>query len=211
MRHGETEWSASGKHTGRTDIPLSATGVGRAEVLAQELAGQQFAAIWTSPMRRARETARVAGYGLAQVDPDLLEWDYGVYEGRTTAEVRREQPDWSVWTAWIKGGESLDDIAARAHRVIERAMAVPGDTALFSHGHFLRILGAIWLGLPPHAGRLFALDTGALSILGYERDTRVIRLWNRAGAGVVQAQEGIAHGSTTGIDGEGNRPVGGVQ
>lgn len=190
VRHGETEWSASGRHTGRTDIPLSETGVGRAEVLAQELAGRQFAAVWASPLQRARETARVAGYGRANVDPDILEWDYGVYEGRTTPEIRREQPDWSVWTAEIKGGESVDDVALRARRVIDRAIAAPGDTALFSHGHFLRILSATWLGLPPRTGRLFALDTGAISILGYERDTRVIRLWNRTGQAPSSHEEG---------------------
>lgn len=183
MRHGETEWSASGRHTGRTDLPLNEAGVARASRLGADLMGRKFAAVWASPLVRARETARLAGYGEAGIDPDLREWDYGAYEGRTTAEIQRERPDWSVWSARIEGGESLDDVGNRACRVIERAGSVAGDVALFSHGHFLRILTATWLGLAADGGRLFALETGAISVLGFERDTRVIRLWNRtAGA-----------------------------
>ena len=179
VRHGETEWSASGQHTGRTDIGLTAEGVRRAEAISRRLAGHRFSRVLSSPLKRAIETCRLAGYGdVVQIDPDLAEWDYGVFEGRTTTEIRAERPDWTIWNTEIPGGESLDDVAARANRVIERLVAEDGDVAIFSHGHLLRILAACWLGLPPDSGRLFALDTGAISILGHERITRVIRLWN---------------------------------
>ena len=179
IRHGETEWSASGKHTGRTDIGLTEEGVRRAEAISRRLAGHRFSRVLSSPLKRAIETCRLAGYGdVVQIDPDLAEWDYGVFEGRTTTEIRAERPDWTIWNTEIPGGESLDDVAARAYRVIERLAAENGDVAIFSHGHLLRILAVCWLGLPPDSGRLFALDTGAISILGHERTTRVIRLWN---------------------------------
>lgn len=183
VRHGETEWSASGKHTGRTDVPLNAKGIRRAAALSAELGERSFAAVLTSPLSRARETCRIAGLGdRASVDPDLMEWDYGVYEGKTTSEIRRrEGSDWSIWSSAVNGGEDVRDVEARALRVIERVSAARGDVVLFSHGHFLRILAATWLGLPAESGRLFGLDTGALSILGYEREARVIRLWNYVG------------------------------
>ena len=178
VRHGETEWSRSGQHTGRTDIPLTAEGRSRAVLLGAPLAGRNLA-VWSSPLQRALETCRLAGFDKPVVDEDLREWDYGVYEGRTTAEIRETDPSWSVWLSPIPGGESLDQVAERARRVIERVTsAASGDAALFAHGHILRILAACWIGLPPVTGRLIALDTGSISILGYERKTRVIRQWN---------------------------------
>jgi probable phosphoglycerate mutase len=132
-----------------------------------------------SPLRRARETCRLAGYGdVANVTDDLLEWDYGIYEGRTTQDIRMEQPDWSIWTASIPKGESIEEVGRRAQRVIQRALTVGGDVVLFAHAHILRILTACWLALPPEAGRLFVLGTASISVLGYERETRVITAWN---------------------------------
>ncbi len=183
VRHGETEWTRSGRHTGRSDIPLTDAGRQQAEALAQRLAGHRFALVLTSPRSRAAETARLAGFGdTAVVDHDLREWDYGAFEGRTTAEIRVEIPDWSIWTGPWRGGETLDDVAARADRVIERCLDqnVEGDVLLFAHGHFLRILAARWLGLPASAGRSFALGTATVGVLGWERQTRVIETWNEA-------------------------------
>jgi probable phosphoglycerate mutase len=178
VRHGETEWSRAGRHTGRTDVPLTAEGELRARALGQVLQGRDLS-VWTSPLRRARETCRLAGFPSATVDEDLREWDYGAYEGRATLEIRRETPEWSVWLSPILNGESLDQVANRARRVILRAAAhTDGDVALFSHGHLLRILAACWIGLPPGTGRFLALDTASISVLGYERQTRVIRNWN---------------------------------
>jgi len=180
VRHGETEWSKSGRHTGRTDIPLSDTGVRRAQQLAGFLHGQTFALVLSSPLQRALETCRLAGYGeRAQIDRDLSEWDYGVFEGRKTLEIRAEIPAWSIWNTDVPGGETIDQVAARADRVIRKAIDAKGNVALFSHGHMLRILAARWLDLAPRDGRLFALDTGAVSMLGYERETRVLRVWNQ--------------------------------
>jgi broad specificity phosphatase PhoE len=179
IRHGETEWSLSGAHTGRTDIPLTENGRRSAESLGLRLAGQRFAMVLTSPLERARETCRLAGFGtLAYVDPDLREWDYGEYEGRTTPEIRRENPQWNLWVDGVPRGETLEQVADRAQAVIARVEDVQGDVALFSHGHLLRILTAVWLGLDPQAARLFALGTASVSRLGYERETRVIRSWN---------------------------------
>ena len=179
IRHGATEWSVSGAHTGRTDIPLTPAGERSATQAGRFLAGRSFALVLTSPLQRARETCRLAGYGdVAQIDPDLREWDYGAYEGRTSAEIQQTAPGWTIWTAPVPQGETIEQVAARARRVIERASAAGGDVALFAHGHLLRVLTACWLGLPPDAGRFFALGTGSLSVLGYERDTRVISLWN---------------------------------
>jgi len=179
IRHGATEWSVSGAHTGRTDIPLTPAGERSATQAGRFLAGRSFALVLTSPLQRARETCRLAGYGdVAQIDPDLREWDYGAYEGRTSAEIQQTAPGWTIWTAPVPQGETIQQVAARARRVIERASAAGGDVALFAHGHLLRVLTACWLGLPPDAGRFFALGTGSLSVLGYERDTRVISLWN---------------------------------
>ena len=179
VRHGETEWSASGRHTGRTDLPLTAEGEQRAREIGRLLAGRRFAFVLTSPLQRARETCRLAGYGdNAAVDSNLREWDYGEYEGRTTPEIQSEQPGWSLWSDGVPGGESIAQVAARAQAVIDRALVSSGDVLLFAHGHILRILSCCWLGLPPKAGRLFSLGTASVSTLGYERDTRVISRWN---------------------------------
>lgn len=179
IRHGETAWSLSGQHTGRTDIPLTAAGERQAAEIARHLAGRPFALVLTSPLQRARETCRLAGYGdVAQVEPDLCEWDYGAYEGRTSAQIQESVPGWTIWTSPVPQGETIQQVAARATRVIERAAAAGGDVALFAHGHLLRILTACWLGLPPDAGRFFALGTASVSVLGYERETRVIARWN---------------------------------
>jgi probable phosphoglycerate mutase len=179
VRHGETEWSRSGRHTGRTDVPLTELGRREGEAVGEELAGRAFALVLTSPLDRARETCRLAGYGAgAQVRDDLLEWDYGAYEGITTAEVRREHPGWTVWTGPIPGGETIGEVAARADRIVAELQQAAGDVLVFSHGHLLRILTARWLGLEPDAGRLFALDPATVSVLGYEHDLRVIREWN---------------------------------
>jgi probable phosphoglycerate mutase len=180
IRHGETEWSMSGRHTGSTDVPLTELGRRQAAALGKHLGGRPFALVLTSPLGRARETCRLAGYGArAEVTDDLREWDYGAYEGRTTAEMRTEVVGWSIWTAEVRGGESVAQVGARARRVIDRAVAAGGDVALFAHGHVLRILTAGWLGLPPDGGRLFALGTASVSVLGYERETRVIQVWNQ--------------------------------
>jgi broad specificity phosphatase PhoE len=179
IRHGETEWSLSGQHTGRTDLPLTAAGQQHAEEIGRYLAGRPFALVLTSPLQRARETCRLAGYGgVAQIDADLCEWDYGAYEGRTSAQIQESVPDWTIWTSPVPQGETIQQVAARARRAIARAAAAGGDVALFAHGHLLRILTACWLGLPPDAGRLFALGTASVSVLGYERETRVIARWN---------------------------------
>lgn len=179
IRHGETEWSRSGAHTGRTDLPLTEQGRRNAEAIGRLLKGRPFALVLVSPLRRAVETCRLAGYGaVAQTEPQLQEWDYGDYEGRTTADIQRENPGWSLWTSPIPHGETIDHVAGRARAVIARAAAVQGDVALFAHAHILRILTACWLGLPPAGGRLFALDTASVSTLGYERETRVISRWN---------------------------------
>jgi probable phosphoglycerate mutase len=180
VRHGETEWSKSGQHTGRTDIPLTATGEAQARALARHLAGHRFALVLTSPLGRARETCRLAGLAAgAEVSDDLREWDYGIWEGRTTAAIRVEQPGWSIWTTPIPQGETVEQVGERARRVIARADAVAGDVALFAHGHFLRILAACWVGLPPIHARHLALGPASLSRLGYERETRVIEVWNQ--------------------------------
>jgi len=180
VRHGETEWSKSGQHTGRTDIALTETGRRQAEALGRHLGHRPFALVLTSPLSRARETCKLAGYGdAAQASDDLLEWDYGVYEGRTTRDIQAEQPGWSIWTATIAKGEVVEHVGERVRRVIDRAAAASGDVALFAHAHVLRILAACWLGLPPAGGRLLALGTAAISVLGYEHETRVITVWNQ--------------------------------
>jgi probable phosphoglycerate mutase len=177
VRHGETEWSLSGKHTGRTDVPLTPRGEERAVRLGRSLAPVGFARVLSSPLRRALDTARLAGFD-PEIHDQLCEWDYGVYEGLTTAEIRKGQPGWSVWNSPVPEGESLDQVARRAAGMIDEASASPGDVAIFAHGHLLRILTACWLGLEPGAGRLFALGPGAVSILGHEHERRVIRRWN---------------------------------
>jgi probable phosphoglycerate mutase len=183
IRHGETEWSLSGKHTSRTDISLTEHGRKRAEELRDYLKGTQFSAVFVSPMQRARETCAIAGFGdVAVVDEGLKEWDYGVYEGRTTAEIRKAVPGWSVWKDEIAGGETAEHVGERADGVIVRALAAAptgGKIALFAHAHILRILAARWIGLAADGGRLLALGTGSVSVLGWERETRVIEAWNR--------------------------------
>ena len=183
IRHGETEWSLSGAHTSRTDIPLTDHGRKRAEELRDYLKGTQFSAVFVSPMQRARETCAIAGFGdAAVVDEGLREWDYGIYEGKTTAEIRKGVPGWSVWKDEIVGGESAEHVGERADGVIARALtAAPagGKVALFAHAHILRILAARWVGLAADGGRLLALGTGSVSVLGWERETRVIEAWNR--------------------------------
>lgn len=179
VRHGETEWSASGQHTGRTDLPLIAAGEQRARDIGRRLNGRRFALVLTSPLQRAMETCRLAGYAdVAMVDPRLQEWDYGEYEGRTTADIQAHRPGWSLWRDGAAGGETIEQVAARAQVVIDRALAAPGESLIFAHGHILRILASCWLGLEPQAGRLFALETASMCTLGYERDTRVITQWN---------------------------------
>ncbi len=178
MRHGETAWSLSGQHTSSTDLPLTQEGEGRAVAVGKILAGKKFAAVYTSPMKRAIETCRIAGYGAdAIVTADLREWNYGSYEGLTTSQIHQTAPDWTIWTGTPPGGESVDQVAARAHRVIEQAP--DGAVAIFGHGHMLRVLAACWLELAPDTGRCFALSTGSISVLAYERDTRVIQSWNQ--------------------------------
>lgn len=180
IRHGETEWSLSGAHTSRTDIPLTDRGRKRAENIRGYLRGKTFSMVLTSPMQRARETCRIAGFAdAAQIDPDLSEWNYGVYEGRTTKDIQKENPGWSVWTSPLPEGETLDQVAERANRVIARAAARGGSVALFAHGHILRILAACWIQGPPLTGSRLALSTGAVSTLGFEHETRVITMWNR--------------------------------
>lgn len=179
IRHGETEWSAAKRHTGRTDIPLTPMGERQATELSQTLAGRRFSLVLCSPLRRARQTCERAGYGaVATLADGLLEWDYGIYEGRTTEEMRREDPGWSIWSTSVPKGESLEQVAQRANEVIDLALLPKGDVLLFAHAHILRILTACWLGLPPEAGRLFVLRTASISVLGYERETRVITQWN---------------------------------
>jgi len=180
VRHGETEWSRAGKHTGRTDIPLTERGRQEAETVGLELRGRRFALVLTSPLARASETCRLAGLGeLAEQRDELMEWDYGAYEGRETIDIREERPGWTLWRDGVPEGETIAQIQARVDRVIAELRSVAGDAAVFAHGHLLRVLAARWLGLEPAAGRLFALDPATISILGYERETPVVRMWNR--------------------------------
>jgi len=183
VRHGETEWSLSGAHTSRTDIPLTDHGRKRAEELRDYLAGTKFDAVFTSPMQRARETCAIAGFAdQAVIENGLKEWDYGVYEGKTTKQIQAEIPGWSVWKNEIVDGETVEHVGERADGVIARALAAApegGKVALFAHAHILRILAARWIGLPAVGGRLFALGTGSVSVVGFERETRVVVKWNR--------------------------------
>ena len=168
VRHGETEWTLSGQHTGRTDIPLTERGREQARTLAAELARWQFALALTSPLARAKETCRLANLGdRAQEREELMEWDYGDHEGRTTPEIRREHPGWTLWKDGVPNGETAAEVRARVERVIPELRSVAGDAAVFAHGHVLRVLAARWLGLEPDAGRLFALDPATISVLGY--------------------------------------------
>lgn len=180
-RHGETPWTLTGQHTGRTDIPLTAHGELNARSLAQRLKGAVFARVLTSPLSRALRTCELAGFGgRAEIDADLQEWDYGQYEGRRTADIRQERLGWDLFRDGCPGGESVEVVGARADRVMARLWGVEGNVLVFSHGHFLRVLAARWLGLPAGAARHFVLSPAALSILGYEhtRDEPALRLWN---------------------------------
>jgi broad specificity phosphatase PhoE len=180
VRHGETEWSATGRHTSRTDVPLTDRGRSQAEALGGCLQGWRFALVLTSPLQRAAETCRVAGFGdLAQTRPELVEWDYGDYEGLTTPQIRERRPGWSLWSDGAPGGETAAQVARRADRVLAEVREVGGDVALFSHGHFLRVAAARWIDLPAETGGRFALDTASISVLGYERETPVIARWNQ--------------------------------
>ncbi len=179
IRHGETAWSLSGQHTSRTNIPLTPAGEESASSLRDRLKNVSFQAVLTSPSRRAKDTCRIAGFeSQARVEPNLSEWNYGIYEGRTTAEIDREAPGWSVWTSSIPEGESLDQVATRATQVIEAASAIGGRVALFSHAHILRILAAVWIGNPASFAQHLVLSTGSISVLGYERKTRALVHWN---------------------------------
>ena len=177
VRHGETEWSLSGRHTSRTDLPLTDGGRRRAAGLASALRGP-FALVLCSPLLRARETAEIAGFADPEIDDDLHEWDYGEYEGLTTPEIREQNPDWILWRDGCPGGESPDQVAARADRAIARLADAGGDALAFAHGHILRVLAARWISLDASGGARFALSAGAISVLGYERETRVIQQWN---------------------------------
>jgi broad specificity phosphatase PhoE len=183
VRHGETEWSSAGKHTGRTDVELTERGRRQAKAVGVVLRRRRFALVLTSPLARAAETCRLAGYGdAAQQRDELMEWDYGAYEGRKTVDIREERPGWTLWLDGVPGGETAAEVGARVDRVIAELRAAGGDAAVFSHGHVLRVLAARWLGLEPAAGRLFALDTTTISVLGHERETAVIRSWNEKAA-----------------------------
>lgn len=180
VRHGETEWSRTGRHTGRTDVALTSTGRRQAGEVAACLAGRRFARVLTSPLRRAADTCRLAGlYDTAEVRGVLAEWDYGAYEGRTTAEVRRERPGWSLWRDGAPQGETAAEVGARVDPLVAQLRAAAGDVAVFAHGHLLRVLAARWLGVAPADGRLFALSTATVSLLGWERETAVILRWNQ--------------------------------
>lgn len=182
-RHGETAWSLSGQHTGLTDLPLTPQGESAARALGEHLRGMQFRAVFTSPLQRAARTCELAGFGAVAIrDPDLLEWNYGEYEGLRTAEIHAKRPDWQIFRDGCPGGESPDQVAARADRMVAKVRAYDGDVLVFSSAHILRMVAARWLGLEPIRGSLLVLDTASLSALGYEhaRNTPAIRLWNDA-------------------------------
>jgi len=186
-RHGETEWSRDGRHTGRTDVPLTEAGRQEALQLCEALGEWTFARVFSSPLQRAIETCRLAALGdQAETTEDLLEWDYGEYEGITTAQIRESRPDWNLWRDGCPGGETAADVGRRVDRVIAELAEVDGDVAVFAHGHVLRVMAARWVGLGPESGALYALGTGTLSVLGYERETRVIRRWNAPVAAAAQ-------------------------
>jgi broad specificity phosphatase PhoE len=179
VRHGDTEWSLAGRHTGWTDIPLVPSGRRQAKLLGERLAGRTFELVLSSPLSRALETCRLAGLGgQAMTDPDLREWNYGDFEGQTSDDIRESIPGWTIWSGPVPGGETAGEVARRADRVIERALPAGGEVAIFAHGHLLRVLAARWLGLSPEQGALFELATATISRLGWERERRVIELWN---------------------------------
>ncbi|MCZ7429445.1 histidine phosphatase family protein [Micromonospora sp. WMMA1949] len=180
IRHGETSWSAAHRHTSYTDLDLTPDGERQARALAPLLTGRRFARVLSSPRQRATRTAALAGLTVDAIEPDLAEWHYGEYEGRTSADIQTERPGWSIWADGGPGGESPEQVGARLDGVLERVAPLldDGDVALVGHGHSLRVLGARWIGLPPSAGGLLRLDTATLSVLGHEHGRRVIRRWN---------------------------------
>jgi probable phosphoglycerate mutase len=179
VRHGETEWSRSGQHTSRTDLPLIEEGRRRAEEIGERLGGRSFALVLCSPLLRARETCELAGFGNGAVlSDDLREWDYGDYEGLTTAQIHHDRPDWNLWRDGCPGGEQPDDVAERADRAIAQLCSAPGDALAFAHGHILRVLSARWIAMPAAAGARLGLCAGAICELGFERETEVVQLWN---------------------------------
>src|SRR5689334_4246765 len=178
VRHGETEWSRAGRHTGRTDVPLTNAGQEAARRLADALRDQRFALVLTSPLARARDTATLAGFADAQTDDDLREWDYGDYEGRTSADIRKDRPDWFLWDDGVPNGETIDEVAVRCDRVIAKVRAIDGDALAFAHGHVLRILAARWLGREPGFGRHLELSPATVSILAFEHDVPALECWN---------------------------------
>jgi probable phosphoglycerate mutase len=180
VRHGETEWSLDGRHTGRTDLPILPEGEAQARALRLSLSDFSFTTVLTSPLIRARETAALAGLGeAAVVEPDLAEWDYGSYEGLTTARIREERPGWELFADGVPNGESAHDVAVRVDRVIDRVRALTGDVACVAHSHVLRVLAVRWIGLDPAVGRSLVLDPAAFSELGWERERPVMHSWNR--------------------------------
>jgi len=188
IRHGETEWSLNGRHTGTTDIPLTDNGRRLATLLQPTLSGKAFALVLVSPLKRARETAELSGLaGTAIVDPDLVEWNYGKYEGLTPKQIHDMAPGWLIFRDGCPGGETPEQVGARVDRVIARARAVTGDVALFAHGHVLRVLVARWLGLPAGAGQHFLLDTGTLNVLDNYRGIPAVKTWNAPLVGSVPA------------------------
>ncbi len=192
VRHGETEWSRDGRHTGRSDVVLTPLGAQQARALGALLHGRRFVAVLTSPLSRARETARLAGLVDAQTDTNLAEWDYGAYDGRSTAQIRTERAGWDLWRDGVVDGETVDDVGRRADDVLARVRPclADGDVALVGHGHALRVLAARWLGLPAQGGRLLALDTATMSVLGHEREREVLRTWNLVPSASAAAHAG---------------------
>jgi probable phosphoglycerate mutase len=181
VRHGDTDWARQGRHTSRTDVPLTEAGRDQARALGRRLADHAFSLVLTSPLSRAAKTADLAGFGhVAIPDPDLREWDYGTLEGRLTDDIRSEFAGWTIWRGPWPGGETSEQVATRADRVIARVLAADGDALVFGHGHQLRVLTARWLGLAPTAGAMFALGTATISILGWDRETALVETWNEA-------------------------------
>lgn len=180
IRHGETPWSLSGQHTGNTDMALTERGRQQAAALGQFFAGRKFARVLSSPLSRAFDTCQLAGYGdVAERTDDLKEWNYGIYEGKKTIDIQQQEPGWSIWKTPVPEGESPAEVATRVQRIIQIVLDTDGDTALFAHGHVLRILAATWIGLAPTDGRLFSLGTASVSILGWEHATRVLEVLNQ--------------------------------
>lgn len=181
IRHGETEWAREGRHTSRTNVRLTDLGRSQAVAVGRKLAGTSFASVLSSPLSRALETAHIAGFGdHVEVDDNLREWDYGADEGLTTSDIRADRPGWTIWTGGPRDGETIDEVATRADRVVARVRASSGDVLLFAHGHLLRVFAARWLGLPGVDGKLLALSTATVSVLGWEHETAVILRWNEA-------------------------------